>query len=307
MTNKPILLITGGSGYLGQHLVRQASQLYDCYATYRTNASSIQAGQPIALDLTNPDEVSHCIQTLKPHGIIHAAAINPGQGDGTLMQQVNVEGSRAVATAAATIKARLVHVSSDVVHDGRDAPYSDEAAPSPINVYGQSKADGEAAVKAVNPQAAIARTSLIYGFEVMDRGTEGFVNRLQSGQPLQLFNDVIRQPVWVESLATALLKLVEFPFAGTLNVSGRQAMTREAFGRKMLNWWGVGYEAQIGSTRAADLSDTIALDLRVSVDKAEKLLQMELFGVDEMIERIGSGKKIGSLGSHGVDDDEDKP
>jgi dTDP-4-dehydrorhamnose reductase len=152
-----------------------------------------------------------------------------------------------------------------------------------LNGYGRSKAAAEAAVSEVDPQAVMVRTSLIYGMAEMDRGTAGFVERLQRGEPLILFEDVIRQPVWVESLVEALLKLVDLNYAGLLNVVGSQALSREAFGRRMLAWWGVEAGDRIQVGRAADISSTIPLDLRMSIHKAETLLQMRFPGVDEVL------------------------
>jgi len=278
-----IILVTGGSGYLGRHLCARASKTYTVSTTYRTHPNEIEVGDPVQLELTDRDAVLRLVQDLAPSAIIHTAAINPGQGDERAMRQANIEGSRYVAEAAVGVGARLVHVSTDVVHDGRHAPYADDAPPSPLNAYGRSKAAAEAVVAEIDPQAAIVRTSLIYGLDEMDRGTAGFVERLKKGEPLVLFNDVIRQPVWVENLAEALLKLTETDFAGILNVAGRQAMTREEFGRRMLDWWQIDPGDLLSSGRAADISDTIPLDLRMSVTRAEQLLQMDLLGVDEVL------------------------
>jgi dTDP-4-dehydrorhamnose reductase len=280
---KKKLLITGGSGYLGRHLTAKALEDFEVYTTYTFHAAQIKAGQALPLDLTNREAVLSLIASLSPQAIIHAAAVNPGRGDDEEMWQVNAHGSRYVAEGAVAVGARLIHVSTDVVHDGRHAPYADAAPPSPINGYGRSKAEAEAAIAEIDPTAAIVRTSLIYGLAEMDRGTAEFVKRLAAGQPLLLFSDVIRQPIWVESLAAALLKLIELNFSGTLNVAGRQALTREEFGRRMLAWWGIDAHGFLQSGRAAEISDTIPLDLRLRVDKAEQLLQMMLPGVDEVL------------------------
>jgi len=283
------ILITGGSGYLGRHLCAKASKTCTVFTTYRMHPNEIEAGEPVQLDLTSREAVFHLVQDLAPQVIIHTAAINPGQGDERAMRQVNVEGSRYVAEAAVAVGARLVHVSTDVVHDGRHAPYADDAIPNPLNAYGRSKAAAETVVAEIDPQAAIVRTSLIYGLDEMDRGTAGFVERLKKGEPLVLFNDVIRQPVWVENLAEALLKLAGTDFAGILNVAGRQAASREEFGRRMLDWWQIDPGNLLSSGRAADISNTIPLDLRMSVTRAEQLLQMDLPGIDEVL-ALGSGR-----------------
>jgi dTDP-4-dehydrorhamnose reductase len=275
------LLVTGGSGYLGQHLLPLAAGQFELVAA--THRSPVTASESVFFDLTSRDAVERVIFDIQPDAIIHAAALNPGQGDEALMMRVNADGSRWVAQVAAEIGARLVHVSTDVVHDGRHAPYSDDAPPTPLNGYGRSKAAAEAAIREECPDAAIVRTSLIYGLQKMDRGTAGFVERLQTGEELVLFADVIRQPVWVDSLAVALLKLVNLDYAGLLNVVGREPITRAEFGRKMLRWWGIDAGDQLKSGRAADISATIPLDVRLTIAKAETLLQMRLPGVNEVL------------------------
>ena len=279
------MLVTGGSGYLGQHLTTKAKNLFDLYTTYHTQAGAISAGQTLPLNLFNRDDVLDKIRTVKPHAIIHAAAVNPGGGSEQEMMDVNAKGSRYVAEAAANSGARLIHLSTDIIFDGKQAPYADDAPPSPLNDYGRSKAAAEAAVREVDPKAAIVRTSLIYGLEEMDRGTAGFVKKLNSGERLALFTDVIRQPVWIDSLVEALLKLVEIDFGGTLNVAGRQAITREEFGRRMLAWWQIDTKGRLEAGRAVDISDSFPLDLRLSIHKAEELLHMTFPGVDEVLEK----------------------
>ena len=279
------ILITGGSGYLGRSLIAKAAQAYTVYATYNTQAGRIAAGHAVPLSLTDRDQVLRCITTLAPQVILHTAAVNPGKGSADAMWQTNVAGSRYVAEGAAAVGARLVHVSSDVVHDGQHAPYADDARPSPVNDYGQSKAAAEAVVADIVPPAAVVRTSLIYGFTEMDNGTASFAQRLHNGQPLVLFTDVIRQPIWVETLADALLKLAAIDYAGTLNVAGHQALTRAAFAQRLLAWWGVSTQERLQEGRAAEISDTIPLDLRLSLTKAEQLLDMSFPGVDEVLAR----------------------
>lgn len=277
------ILLTGASGYLGQHLAPRAAERYRLYSAYSRQPARVTAGQPVKLDLTDRAAVLALVRQLKPQAIIHAAAINPGQGDAAAIERVNVEGSRYVAEAAVEVRARLVAVSSDVVHDGSGSPYADDVPPRPLNDYGHSKAAAEAIIRAIDPGAAIVRTSLIYGLARMDRGTESFVERLAAGEALVLFNDVVRTPVWVESLVEALLRLVENDYAGLLNVAGHQALTREEFGRRMLAFWRIEPGDRLSAGRAAAISATIPLDLRLAVDKAEQVLGMTFPGVDEVL------------------------
>ncbi len=281
----PKILVTGGSGYLGQHLCQLAEKHGVLFTTYRTHPKNIITGEAYALDITDADAVLALVKKLSPDAIIHTAAANFEQ-DESQMMAINRDGSRHIATAAHAIGARLVHVSTDVVHAGTHAPYPADAPPSPVTPYGKSKAAAETAVRTACPDVAIVRTSLIYGLQQMDRGTAGFVKRLNAGETLTLFQDQIRQPVWIETLSQALLKLAldKTEIGGVLNVVGRQILSREAFGRRLLKWWGIDAPDRIETGFAADLTYPSSLDLRLEITDSEQKLGMTFYGVDEVLQ-----------------------
>ena len=97
---------------------------------------------------------------MRPAAVIHTAYRQDGDG----ARETTVDGAEAVAAAAREAGARLVHMSSDVIFDGRKpAPYAEDDPPSPITDYGRAKADAERLVAAAHPDAVLVRTSLIYG------------------------------------------------------------------------------------------------------------------------------------------------
>lgn len=280
------LLITGASGFLGRRLTCLANPAYEILAGYGRHPEALLGGKPVHLDFSRPSILTTTLTDLgldSRDAVLHTAAINPG-GDESEMQTVNVAGSRAVAEVAAKTGARLIHISTDVVHDGRNGPYADSAPVNPLNAYAASKAAAEAEVLAAKAEALVVRTSLIYGLETIDRGTEGFAQRLERGEPVRLFHDVIRQPVGVDDLSIALLRLVKLDVSGHLNVAGRQALSRESFGRKMLEFWRVPGREKVEAVAAAEMSDKIPLDLRLDLSRAESL-GLELPGVDELLSR----------------------
>ena len=202
------------------------------------------------------------------------------------MPAINVEGSRCLAAAAAEVGAHWIQVSTDVVHDGLSAPYADADAPAPLSVYGRTKADGERAVLELLPEAAIVRTSLIYGLHEIDHSTRSFAERLRQGRTLRLFSDVLRQPIWVESLARALIELAEIRFSGHLNVAGSQVLSREQFGRRMLDWWRIEDLELVESIRAEIVAPRVPRDLRLRLDRAHRTLRTPLPGVDEVLRSV---------------------
>lgn len=280
-----VLLITGGSGYLGRHLCRMAAPDHTLHTTFHTHAEGIAAGIPHRLNITDRAAVRALLTSLRPDAIIHCAASNPGQNESEMMK-INCDGSKNIAASATEIGARMVHVSTDMVHDGTSAPYTADAAPHPITLYGKSKAAAEAVVQAEHPAAAIVRTSLIYGLDEMDRGTAGFVQRLKSSGTLTLFEDQIRQPVWVETLSAALLVLAveRTDIRGTLTVAGRESLSRAEFGERLLDWWRINFRGRTRRGHAADLPTPSPLDLRLEISTAESTLGMEFFGVDRVFE-----------------------
>jgi dTDP-4-dehydrorhamnose reductase len=152
-----------------------------------------------------------------------------------------------------------------------------------VNAYGRSKAAGEEAVLSLCDSAIVARTSLIYGLEEIDRGTQGFINALKAGQKLNLFTDVLRQPVWIDSLCDAicLLAFDQTQELGTINIAGDQVLSRAAFAARMLEYWGESAAANINQASARDIPG-IPLDCTMRFDRA-RALGIALPGVDEVL------------------------
>jgi len=271
------LLITGGSGYLGRHLVRRVAAGWPGewrYTTFSTDPLGLPQG--VRLDLRDRAAVARFVAEFAPDAVIHTAGSNRTPD----ITAVIVDGTRHVAEAAARAGARLVHLSTDSVFGGDRAPYDESAPPAPLNDYGRAKAAAEALALA-HPNAVAVRTSLIYGLDEIDNGTAWMVEALRAGQPVTLFTNQRRNPIWVETLAAACLELVDNPYTGVLNVAGRQVTTRAEFALRLLDWWGVGERATLAL--AEDNGRRWPLDCAMDVRLAERLLRMPLPGVDEVL------------------------
>lgn len=273
------ILITGGSSYLGQHLVPLAVKSLDyeiCYTFYQTDP----VNQPIGRRLNILDEtaVLRLVRQFQPDVIIHTVGSNQGLD----MERVIRQGTSHITHAAVASNARLIHLSTDVIFDGLDAPYDETAKPSPITEYGRAKAGAETSVGKL-PNHVIVRTSLIYGLLRMDRGTSWMANALRARQPIRLFSDQRRNPVWITSLSQACLELASNDYVGILNVAGKQALSRADFAIKMLDWWEIEERSTV--TVGPALDGKWPLDCELDIELATTILNTPLWGVDEVLKR----------------------
>ncbi len=273
------VLITGGSGYLGRGLVSLADQLTAqthevCYTFYQHDPLKLASGR--RLDLRDETAVTHLVAQFQPHVIIHTAGSNRSAD----MAAVVIQGAAHLVRAASQVGARLIHISTDSIFDGTEPLYDETAAPTPVNAYGRVKAAAEKIIAAYDNHV-IVRTSLIYSLDEMDHGTQWMAAALRAGQPVTLFDNQLRNPVWVNTLSLACLELAVNDFTGIINVAGRQEMSRAEFALKMLDWWGVTERETI--TIGPSIGGQWPLDCRLDLTLGTAVLNTPFLGVDALL------------------------
>jgi dTDP-4-dehydrorhamnose reductase len=239
------LHVTGATGYLGSELVR-----------LRPDASVER------VEIRDAGAVQVLLERVRPHVVVHTAY---RQDD----DAVNTDGSENVARAAAAVGSRLVHLSTDVVFDGRKGtPYVEDDPVSPVTDYGRAKAEAERRVAAAHPDALVVRTSLLYG------GAKPSKHELAAHDPEStFFTNEVRSPVHVTDLAQALLELAALDVRGQLHVAGADDVSRAEFAELIRG----------GPVRSGPAPKARPLDCSLDSSRARALLRTRLRGVREAL------------------------
>jgi dTDP-4-dehydrorhamnose reductase len=190
------VLITGANGQLGRAL----------QATVRLGVSIIAAGSA-ELDIGDAAAVDALLSAERPDAIFNAAAytaVDKAESEEALAMRINAEGVANLARGAAAVGARLVHVSTDFVFDGRSGiPYAPEAPTAPLGVYGRTKRQGEIAT---GPDALIVRTAWVYGSQG-GNFVRTMLRLMAERDEVRVVADQIGTPTFAASLADALWRL----------------------------------------------------------------------------------------------------
>ncbi len=194
------ILLTGKNGQIGWELQRTLATLGEVVAVDRH-----------AMDLANPDAIRRTVREIKPALIVNAAAytaVDKAESESDLAMAINGTAPGILAEDAKGLGAKVVHYSTDYVFDGaRGAPYTEEDAPNPLNVYGKTKLSGEQAIQAVGTPHLIFRTSWMYG--VRRKNFLLTVLRLaREKEELRIVDDQIGAPTWCRAIAEATAQIL---------------------------------------------------------------------------------------------------
>lgn len=171
-----------------------------------------------SIDLSSPDMLVEAFAVHRPCLVVNAAAytaVDRAESERDLAYAVNRDGPARLAELCAAAGIPLIHISTDYVFDGsKPFPYVEEDQTAPLGVYGASKAEGEAAVRAKLAQHVILRTSWVYG----TTGSNFVKTMLRLGEQrdeLAVVNDQIGAPTAADDIAVAIAQIARHLLDGT--------------------------------------------------------------------------------------------
>ena len=297
------VLITGASGLLGANLVLAARPQDEVVAIYHQHPIERSGVRCLSADLSQPGVADLIIGDLAPDWVVHCAAatdVDRCEREPDWATHLNRDMAGYVAGASCQVGAKLVHISTDAVFDGRHAPHAENESPMPINVYGRTKLEGERAVLAAHPKAAVVRTNL-FGWNAQPKAglAEWFLDRLERGLTCPGFTDVTFSPILAYDLASWLWRMLDAGLGGITHIGGGTCLSKYDFGVRLAKALGHDPTRVVEATvKDAGLPASRPLHLCLQSDRIQRALGDELPGIDEGIERLAvmdRGSARGSL------------
>ena len=290
-------LILGGTGMLGRALVAEA----------RRRGQPALALSHAQADVTDPGRLRYWMEGFRPELVINAAAFTKVDACESEARELAfaVNGAAvgnvaAAAAAAQSAGARLVHLSTDYVFDGRPVaesrrPYREDDPTAPLSVYGQSKLAGEREALR-HPNALVVRTSWLFG-----PGGPNFaatmVKLIRQGKlPLRVVDDQEGCPTYTPFLARAILDLAPLAVTGIVHYRNREAVTWYAFAREIAALWADPHAVDVLPIKTADFPRPAprpaysVLDVQRFESALGRRVEAWVWGLADYLARIRQGR-----------------
>jgi len=223
---------------LGATLVKILSKKFSVFGTGSTDYNQVEYPY-MKFDLSNSN-YGELINWSKPDVIIHSGALTNGNYCNEYpLEAFNVNGvSLKKLIDATTENVKLIYISTDAVFPSELHMAKEVDAVFPENVYGKSKELGEFFIRSSNRRYTIVRTTIVGLNENKSKSgfVEWIINSAQKGQPVDLFSDVLFNPISIWDLSNELSYLIEKDqiSSETLHIAGTSACTKYDFGIALL-------------------------------------------------------------------------
>jgi len=217
------LFVTGVCGQLGHDVVNNAvargyeavgSDIQPIYSGV-ADGSAVTSSPYVQLDITDRDAVLAAIEEIRPDAIIHCAAWTAvdaaeDEENQAKVHTINAVGTQNIADAAKAVDAKMLYLSTDYVFDGKgERPWEpDDKCYAPLNVYGQSKLDGELAVSGTLEKYFIVRIAWVFGLNGKNF-IKTMINVGKTHDTVRVVNDQIGTPTYTLDLSRLLVDMVE--------------------------------------------------------------------------------------------------
>ena len=217
------VFVTGVNGQLGHDVMNElnkrgyeglGSDIAECYSGV-ADGSAVTTMPYVSLDITDEEKVKKVIEEYKPDAIVHCAAwtaVDMAEDDDKVekVRAINADGTKYIAEACKEIDSKMVYISTDYVFNGQgERPWQpDDKNYEPLNVYGQTKLEGELNVSGILDKYFIVRIAWVFGLNGKNF-IKTMVNVGKSHDEVRVVNDQIGTPTYTLDLSVLLVEMIE--------------------------------------------------------------------------------------------------
>lgn len=226
------VVFTGITGLLGRYFLKNKKKGYEIIGVGNKNVRK-NSENFFSIDISRRNLILDFIKKISPQIIVHAASIGnvdycekfPDEA-----YKVNVKGTQNIIKAAKRVNAKIIFLSSNAIYDGNNPPYDEEIAPSPVDIYGKTKVEGENLIKDSNLDYAILRLITMYGWPNLggrNNPVTWVIESLKKGQSLNVVNDIYNNHLWAGQAAEAVWAVIMKNISMDIfNIAGKDSLSR---------------------------------------------------------------------------------
>lgn len=234
--------VTGVNGQLGHDVMNEiqkrgyegiGSDLAEQYAGI-ADGSAVTTMPYVSLEITDREAVMNVIQKIKPDAVIHCAAwtaVDMAEDDDKVekVRAVNAGGTKNIADACKAMECKMLYLSTDYVFDGQGTkPWEPDCKDfKPLNVYGQTKLEGELAVSSTLEKYFIVRIAWVFGLNGKNF-IKTMINVGKTHDEVRVVNDQIGTPTYTYDLARLLVDMCETDKYGYYHATNAELSEQEA-------------------------------------------------------------------------------
>ena len=287
------VLITGGSGLLGQYLNILLSLKHHILSLYNSNIGNCKDYNSLKLNICDYNSLLKVFNDFRPNAVIHTAAVSkPILPEGVSSKEVcelNVIATKNIAELCDKFNSKLIYTSTDLVYAGsRSSMLKEDAKLNPVSLYAETKLMGEIKIQRTFDNYIILRTALLFGFGI-NHSKNHFLQMyrdLKQNKPVKLFTDQHRTPLSLIEAARIINEFVDDNIKSEIiNFGGLERVSRYELGERLCELAGLNKNL-LTKIKMDDLPGLQKVeDVSMSTDKLQSF-GIKQKNLDEMILEI---------------------
>jgi len=228
------LFVLGGSGLIGNAIVKKAKDEFDVLTTYYRNSVAIDNVNSFECYFPNDlDKLEEVVKKEKPDVIVNTMGysnIDFCESNKNNTEKLHVETTERICNICESNGSKQIFLSSDYVFDGEKGDYSENDIPNPVNFYGLSKLKAEQLILK-SPINTVIRTSVIYDWDYRARFFNSVIKNLQNNQEFKATTDVYNSVTLLDNLVESIFKVIKLDQNGIFHVVDSTCMNRYEFAK----------------------------------------------------------------------------